>query len=122
MRWPEGGHELFSECLGCWAVLPGCQVPVEAAETVNANGMAKLDRQPQGLAGPPAAFLDFAKLDKGRGQVCKRGTPVLAKGGIECAKGGRQFVDRLLRLAELEVAKSVVALELGQIERANSDP
>src|SRR5215211_3742742 len=84
--------------------------------------MTKLDGQRQRLARPLAAFLDFTQLDEPGGEVGQGGTAMLLERRVEGVEGPGEGGYGISGSAELEVADTVIGLQLRVVEGADPDP
>jgi hypothetical protein len=98
------------------------KLALQLADAVDADAMTKVSGQCQRLARPLAAFLDFAQLDKSGGEVGQGGAAMLLERRVEGVEGPGEGRDGVCGSAELEVADTVVGLQLRLVEGADADP
>lgn len=99
----EGYQELLSERLYCRGITPRRQALIQIPDAIDAYRVAKVDRQIQRLAGPPAPFLDLAEVDQGSRQIRQRRTPVLRSAGSKASRANTErsqpVIDAFVALA-----------------------
>ena len=116
------GCELLGELANRWTPLPRAKVLPELADAVDADAMTKLGRQRERLAGPLAALLHFAQLNEPGGEVGQGGTPMLLERWVERVEGPSESRNGVCWSAKLEVADTVIGLQLRVVERTDPNP
>ena len=84
--------------------------------------MTQLSSEGERLARPLAAFVDLAQLDEPAGEIGQGGTAMLLERRVERIEGPGEGRYGISWSAELEVADTVIGLQLRVVEGADADP
>lgn len=98
------------------------KLALERADAIDADAVTQLSSEGERLARPLAAFVDLAQLDEPAGEIGQGGTAMLLERRVERIEGPGEGRYGISWSAELEVADTVIGLQLRVVEGADADP